>query len=31
MVVQDDRDPRFARIQEPYVTWAEIAAKLKDI
>lgn len=31
MVAQDGRDPRFARIQEPYVTWAEVEAKLKDI
>lgn len=31
MVAEDDRDPRFTRIQEPYVTWDEVQTRLEVI
>jgi hypothetical protein len=29
LVVEDERDPRFARIDVPYVRWLDIEAKLE--
>jgi hypothetical protein len=31
MVVKDKRDPRFARIDVPYVLWTEIRSKLEEV
>ena len=31
MVCEDDRDPAFAKIMEPYVTWGEVEANLAEI
>jgi hypothetical protein len=31
MVCEDERDPNFARISEPYVTWHEIEDKLAEM
>lgn len=31
MVVAKDRDPRFARIDVPYVLWSEIQSELQEI
>ena len=31
LVCEDERDPNFAKIEEPYVTWGEIEAKLAAI
>ena len=30
MVVEDERDPRFARIDVPHVLWSEIRSKLEE-
>lgn len=30
LVVEDDRDPRFARIAAPYARWSEIEARLQE-
>lgn len=31
LVVEDERDPRFARIDAPYVRWSEVQAKLEEM
>jgi hypothetical protein len=31
MVVAGERDPRFARVEAPYVLWRDVQAKLKEM
>jgi len=31
LVVEDERDPRFARIDVPYMRWSEVQAKLEEM
>jgi hypothetical protein len=31
MVCEDERDPKFAKIKEPYTTWPEVEARLSEL